>query len=110
MEEKERYYIELNMIIDEEKIINGEQNVTVCDIDDPDRAVDLLNQQDKEIKKLRAENQQLKQSQKQLAVEELEKIKDVMSKEAHYSEELTFVEYLYENYLDKQIKSLKGEE
>lgn len=67
----------------------------------------ILNEQDKRIKELEEENQQLKQSQKQIAIDELEKLKDTMFKEAHLSEEITFVEWLYDNYLDNQIKQLK---
>ena len=83
MEEKERYEI-LNdgLIYDSYKkeylfspsLLRKEQMIPVCN---------LLNQQDKELSKLQAsyqqvkeENSQLKQSQKQLAVEELEKLKD----------------------------------
>ena len=73
MEEKERYeyYLGTNSIKD-----NKTNQIY-------DYVVDLLNQQHKELSKLRAsyqqvkeENSQLKQSQKQLAVEELEKLKD----------------------------------
>ena len=55
MEEKERYYIEHDMIIDEDKRTNGEQDITICDTDDIDRVVYLLNQQDKRIKELEEE-------------------------------------------------------
>ena len=83
---------------------------------------DLLNQQDKHIKKLQEEikkaninnyladywlvekeNQQLKQSQKQLAISELEKVKR------------TFIDVAWEDVdfaieiIDDQIKELKGE-
>lgn len=46
---------------------------------DVDTITNLLNQQDKRIKELKEENQQLKQSQKQLAIEELEKLEEEMS-------------------------------
>lgn len=59
MEQKERYYIEHNMIIDEDKRTNGEQDITICDTDEPDEVIDLLNQQDKRIKALEAENERL---------------------------------------------------
>ena len=71
MEEKERYKLE-------------SYNEAFCQIHDTesdewylrkDLVKDLLNQQDKHIKELEEENQQLKQSQKQLAIEELERLK-----------------------------------
>lgn len=77
-----------------------------------DYAVDLLNQQDKRIKELEQENQQLKQSQKQLAIEELEKLREYIVLNDEYDEEIgcniikTFD--LIEDLADK-IKSLKGE-
>ena len=56
------------------------------------------------------ENQQLKQSQKQLAIEELEKAKE---KALHFyvsdTPELTSF-YIDVKEIDNQIKSLKGEE
>lgn len=48
---------------------------------------DLLNQQDKRIKELEQENQQLKQSQKQLAIEELRRIKEYILINDKYDEE-----------------------
>ena len=71
--------------------------------------------QDKEIEKLKKENQQLKQSQKQLAIEELEKLKKEL-----YSSPVSvrscgyvdFEEILLEDVYDvinQQIKKLKGE-
>ena len=77
MEEKERYKLE-------------SYNEAFCQIHDTesdewylrkDLVKDLLNQQDKHIKKLEVENQQLKQSQKQLAIEELEKVKELNNTE-----------------------------
>lgn len=53
---------------------NVSQRVYYFSAWDFDDLRDLLNQQDKEIKKLRQEKQQLKQSQKKLAVRELEKL------------------------------------
>lgn len=50
--EEERYYIENDMIIDEDKWIKGEQDIIIGDTDNLDDIVDLLNQQDKQIKEL----------------------------------------------------------
>lgn len=145
MEEKERYYIRYDMIIDTEKTINGEPNITVCDTDDLDRVIDLLNQQDKGIQQLKQsikeerENLQqlyshlgveafgediqeqavkeidnIKQSQKQLAISELEKVKDTVEcvlDDALKNSSLN--QSYYDRLLDEidnQIKSLKGEE
>lgn len=62
----------------------------------------ILNEQDKE-------NQQLKQSQKQLAISELVKIKRYIGDNAYYIDEINFGEEINE-YIDNQIKELKGEE
>lgn len=132
MEEKERYYIEDDTIIDEEKRISGEQDITICDIDDPDILVDLLNQQDKRIKEsekenqkaniknyltdyylVEKENQQLKQSQNQLAIKELEKVKQLLDEckwfqgefENDYAVDWSDIIEIFDN----QIKELKGE-
>lgn len=80
----------------------------------------LLNQQDKELSKLRAsyqqvkeENDQLKQSQRQLAVEELEKIKKFCDEKyfnpGGYRLKVVSLDQI-EDFLDDQIKELKGEE
>lgn len=57
----------------------------------------LLNQQDKE-------NQKLKQSQKQLAISELKKVKNILR---YYCDVKSFGCDIF-NYLDNQIKELKG--
>lgn len=126
MEENERY--ELN---DNDCIIDNEKDVAICDICDvsesPKILVNLLNQQDKRIKelelllkadkkiktnslngfeKLRQENQQLKQSQKKLAISELVKIKRYIDDNAYYIDELNFGEEINE-YIDNQINELK---
>lgn len=49
---------------------------------------DLLNQQDARIKELEKENHQLKQSQQQLAIEELRRIKDYILINDEYDEEV----------------------
>lgn len=66
---------------------------------------DILNQQDKEIR-------QLKQSQKQLAIKELEKVKNYFDdKECDdESDGWIITNRNVVEYVDNQIKSLKGEE
>lgn len=54
------------------------------------------------------ENQKLKQSQKQLAISELLKIKRYIDDNAYYIDEINFGEEINE-YIDNQIKELKGE-
>lgn len=141
MEEKERYELNDNdCIIDNEEDV---AICDVCDVSEsPKTLVDLLNQQDKRIKELEEElddakrdyipklefglqrankmgrdaekeNQQLKQSQKQLAISELEKIYNLFEPYENYQKDtilcanngISFVDYL-----ENQIKSLKGEE
>ena len=112
MEEKERYEL-----TDTDCILDTERDIVVSDVCDvvanADIITDLLNQQDKRIKELEQENQQLKQSQKQLAIGELEKLREYIVLNDEYDEEIgcniikTFD--LIEDLADK-IKSLKGEE
>ena len=145
MEEKERYEL-----TDTDCILDTERDIVVSDVCDvvanADIITNLLNQQDKRIKELEQENQQLKdqarkayqegllqkqfdkdmeiqelkdkietlkQSQKQLAIEELEKLREYIVLNDEYDEEIgcniikTFD--LIEDLADK-IKSLKGEE
>ncbi len=72
-----------------------------------DPIAELLNQQDKRIKELEKENQQLKQLQKQLAIEELKKAKFICQTR------IAFVDDEQEqklcDYIDNQIKELKEE-
>lgn len=77
---------------------------------------DLLNQQDKKIKKLREKNRQLKQSQKQLAIEKLEKVKKCIhsyvrkrNKECAVGYYNEIPKYRFDEIIENQIKSLKGE-
>jgi hypothetical protein len=119
MEEKERFSI---------GIINGilylydnfnkyNTEITLKDLSD------LLNQQDARIKELEKENQQLKQSQKQLAIEELEKLEEEMSLNGsdyceirqgtspHNPTDYAWFNYVvFRKFINNQIKSLKGEE
>ena len=55
------------------------------------------------------ENEELKQSQKQLAISELVKIKRYIDDNAYYIDEINFGEEINE-YIDNQIKELKGDE
>lgn len=104
------------------KIIDHKNNISLSCYD----CCDLLNHQDKRINTLEnikavefvnsikdyeGQITKLKESQKQLAINELEKLKDFMFKQvslSSISEEITFVTWLCENYLDNQIKSLRG--
>lgn len=110
---------------------------------DLETVASLLNQQDKRIKELEKENQQfkqqlektkqtgsyqvmlmcqkenillrqqLKQSQKQLAIEELEKVKELGFIQSYTLDVPNILILKYEDFkqlLDNQIKKLKGEE
>ena len=119
MEEKERYEIHIYDDICVDLYDNG---VLDKSINDTYKLEELLNQQDKELSKLRAsyqqvkeENSQLKQSQKQLAVEELEKLKDFFLEP--YRDEEIGTDFLIvkdagsiADYVLDRIKELKGEE
>ena len=119
MEEKERYIIGIGK---GEDIFIADNDRKAMFTITTKKLQDLLNQQDKHIKKLQEEikkaninnyladywlvekeNQQLKQSQKQLAISELEKVKR------------TFIDVAWEDVdfaieiIDDQIKELKGE-
>lgn len=61
-----------------------------------------------EIPKLKEENRQLKQSQKQLTISELEKVKDILWASQDIGNLIDNDIFLGE--LNNQIKSLKGEE
>ena len=143
MEEKGRYKIHRYTLQGNEKISLNDYIEHICErydfgfekIEPFNRRIqDLLNQQDKRIKelelllkadkkietnslngfeKLRKENQQLKQSQNQVAISELEKIYNLFEPYENYQKDtilcanngISFVDYL-----ENQIKSLKGEE
>ena len=70
MEEKDRYSWYNHSI---EEIYDNKDDVVFVG------AITVLNQQNRRIWELIEENQQLKQSQKQLTIEELEKLKDFFS-------------------------------
>lgn len=80
------------------------------------KMLDLLNQQDRHIKELEEENKQLKQSQKELEISELEKLKDFFLEP--YRDEEMGTEFLITtkntgniaDYVLDRIKELKGEE
>lgn len=76
---------------------------------DPDDTLDLLNGKDIHIRKLKEENQQLKQSQKQLAISVLLKVYQIVK---YYNSEVNkFENHIdalnIEQYIDDQIKELK---
>ena len=106
MAEKERYYCDIYEDIYDRKTDRYPSNEAICDI---------LNDQIERVKNLERENQQLKQSQKQLAVEELEKLKDFFLEP--YRDEEMDTDFLITkdagsiaDYVLDRIKSLKGEE
>lgn len=107
MEEKERY--EMN---DNDCLVDNEQNTTICDFCEltlfPEIVINLLNQQDKRIKELIEENKKLKQSQKQLAISEMEALVKFCEKNTYYYEEEQFAKQINE-YINEKIKELKGE-
>ncbi len=124
MEKKERYKLIYN---DEElgkAIIDTEEDLS-DDIHSWNILCDLLNQQDKEIKYfqklnieiimqnkniikdaeiINQENQQLKQSQKELAINELEKAKNLA---CNVIIDLGYTARQINNFLDNQIKRIK---
>ena len=137
MEGKERY--SYDYFIDGAVFIDTENDRDM----DMDTVCSLLNQQDKRIKELEKENQQfkqqlektkqtgsyqvmlmcqkenillrqqLKQSQKQLAIEELEKVKELGFIQSYTLDVPNILILKYEDFkqlLDNQIKKLKGEE
>ena len=79
-----------------------------------------LNQQDTRIKELEKENQQLKQTQKQLAIDKLEKLKFAVldfsngywryfKKNGEEFMKATDLEIFLKEFCDNQIEKLKGE-
>lgn len=84
MEEKERYvYHEVSNEVETYECYWDNQEC--CELFDDKAVLNRLNEQDYELKKLNQENiklikenQQLKQSQKQTAIEELEKVRDLL--------------------------------
>lgn len=84
MEEKERYEIHIYDDICVDLYDNGVLDIS---INDTYKLEELLNQQDKRLKELEQENQQLKQSQKQLAIGELRRIKEYILINDEYDEE-----------------------
>lgn len=124
MEDKERYsydyFIDGAVFIDTENDRDMDMD-TVCSLLNKQnkriKELELLLKADKKIEtnslngfeKLRQENRQLKQSQKQLAISELEKLKENAWQSAtDISQLLDYTEL--DKIIDSQIKSLKGEE
>lgn len=126
MEEKERYYYDgLGEDIYDSEIDDYPSNEIICA---------TLNQQDKRIRELEQqikkyenclildyntmewrkfsdiqwEIKELKQSQKQLAIEELEKIKNYFDDNIEIENDISALKL--EEFYNNQIKSLKGEE
>lgn len=107
MEEKERYSWYNHST---EEIYDNKDNVVFVG------AIMVLNQQNRRIWELIEENKQLKQSQKQLAIEELENLKkEFNSRKLEYKTmENSFhiyglrIDRIFE-IIDDQIKELKGE-
>lgn len=135
MEEKERFELLNDNFIYDKKLKEYVVSPSVslkCYIG---TLADLLNQQDKEIKELKSDNvwlhdererlinysskliknnKQLKQSQNQLAIEKFEKIKNYFddSNDDKYNESEGWIitNRNVVDYVNNQIKSLKGEE
>ena len=104
MEEKERFELKIYAGCEYYSITDTKekQQITI------ENTINLLNQQDKRIKELEEENQQLKQSQKQLAIEELKKLKENAWQSAtDISQLIDYTELA--KIIDNQIKELKGE-
>ena len=107
MEEKERYEV-MSPSLNGYAYIHDFKTDNVLNTYD---SCDLLNQQSKRIKELEKENQQLKQSQKQLAIDELEKVKNYMitdEKDMFGANYLMNSVYVLE-FIDNQINELKEE-
>lgn len=83
MEEKERYEV-ISPSLNGYAYIHDFKTDNVLNTYD---SCDLLNQQSKRLKELEQDNQQLKQSQKQLAIEELRRIKEYILINDKYDEE-----------------------
>ena len=83
MEEKERYEV-ISPSLNGYAYIHDFKTDDVLNTYD---SCDLLNQQSKRLKELEQDNQQLKQSQKQLAIEELRRIKEYILINDEYDEE-----------------------
>ena len=101
MEEKERYEIHIYDDICVDLYKNG---VLDKSINDTYKLEELLNQQSKRIKELEQENQQLKQSQNQKAIEELNNLKRYCHEWYSWSD----VAKRLDEVVDDRIKELKG--
>ena len=108
MEEKERYSWYNHST---EEIYDNKDDVVFVG------AITVLNQQNRRIWELIEENQQLKQSQKQLAIEKLEEVKKILSFDAYNITDNRFdctrTIILWDDLnslIDNQVKKLKGRE
>ena len=102
MEEKERYEIH---IYDDVCVDLYDNGVLDKSINDTYKLEELLNQQSKRIKELEQENQQLKQSQNQKAIEELNNLKRYYHEWYSWSDVAKRLDVV----VDDRIKELKGE-
>lgn len=113
--EEERYYIENDMIIDEDKWIKGEQDITIGDTDNLDDIVDLLNQLDKQIKELEEENGYIifsdSYDENGIAIHEQKfvKYKDIFKKLVDENKKLKQENQQLKEYLE-QIENIKAVE
>lgn len=109
--EKERYKLHVDYDNDIYLIDNGVLTAGVFNIN---TLQNFLNQLDARITEREQENQQLKHSQKQLALEKLEKIKNYFnySDDDKYadSEGWTITNRTVVEYVDNQIKELRKEQ
>ena len=101
MEEKDRYEIH---IYDDICVALYDNGVLDKSINDTYKLEELLNQQSKRIKELEQENQQLKQSQNQKAIEELNNLKRYCHEWYSWSD----VAKRLDEVVDDRIKELKG--
>lgn len=78
-----------------------------------DLCIDSFNEECEKLRKqIKFESdarERFKQSQNSKAIEELQKVKDYLLKEANNSDEISFVEYVIDDYIDNQITELRGE-
>lgn len=111
MKEKERYELlesEKNYI----EIFDSLSDMWITE----DNICERLNDYHKKAEELRKENQQLKQSQKQLAIEELKLALDSFKNRPTYFDVarqelcLSDQDKQFIDFIDNQIKSLRGEE
>lgn len=126
MEEKRYYYNGLGEDIYDSEIDDYPSNQTICDtLNNQHNKIKELEEENKvgdfwhsayqgkqleydqvyaELRKTYEENQQLKQSQTQLAIKELEKVKEWLEPKYFNYEQINYLTRI----IDNQIKELKG--